>query len=315
MTLDPQARALLEGLAAQGMKSFEEMSVEEARQTGHAFIALEGEAEPVGEVIEKAIPVAGGEIPLRIYVPTGAGPHPIVMYFHGGGFVFGDLEVVDKVARSLSNAAQASVISVGYRLAPEHRFPAAPEDCYAATKWAVDNALELGLDATRIAVSGDSAGGNLATVVAMLARDRQGPKIAYQLLLYPVTDARKDPGLRYPSRTAYGSGYLLSSAAMEWFFSHYFINADDASNPLASPITGVLTGLPPATVVTAGYDPLHDEGRSYADALSQAGVPVKYLPNPSMIHGFMWLMGGIGHTRSVFDEAGRHLRDAFTPQQ
>ena len=315
MALDPQAKALLDGLAAQGMKGFEEMSVEEARQTGYAFIGLQGDAEPVGNLIEKSIAVAGGEIPLRIYLPAGAGPHPIVMYFHGGGFVFGDLEVVDKVARSLSNAAHAAVVSVGYRLAPEHRFPTATEDCYAATQWAVVNASALGLDAARIAVSGDSAGGNLATVVAMMARDRQGPKIAYQLLIYPVTDCLPDSSKRYPSRIDNGCGYLLTSAAMEWFFSHYFSTPGDAENPLASPIRGVLSKLPPATVITAGFDPLHDEGKAYADALSDAGVSVKHLPNPSMIHGFMWLMGAIGHARGVFDEAGRHLRDVFAQPQ
>jgi len=313
MTLDPQAKALLDGLAAQGMKGFEEMSVEEARQTGYAFIGLEGDVEPVGNCIDKVVAVAGVEIPLRIYLPAGAGPHPIVMYFHGGGFVFGDLEVVDKVARSLSNASHAAVVSVGYRLAPEHRFPTATEDCYAATQWAVDNAPALGLDATRIAVCGDSAGGNLATVVAMMARDRQGPKIAYQLLIYPVTDAMPDMTGKYPSRIANGSGYLLTSAAMDWFFSLYFVVPDDAVRPYASPIRGVLSGLPPATVITAGFDPLHDEGKAYADALGDAGVPVKYLPNAGMIHGFMWLMGALGHARGVFDEAGRHLRAAFAP--
>ncbi len=315
MSLDLQAKALLDGLAAQGMKGFEEMSVEEARQTGYAFIGLQGDAEPVGNLIEKSIAVAGGEIPLRIYLPAGAGPHPIVMYFHGGGFVFGDLEVVDKVARSLSNAAHAAVISVGYRLAPEHRFPTAPEDCYAATCWAVENGPTLGLDEARIAVSGDSAGGNLAAVVAMMARDRQGPKIAYQLLIYPVTDARPDTTNQYPSRIDNGRGYLLTSAAMDWFFSHYLVTPDDAANPLASPIRGVLSKLPPATVITAGFDPLHDEGKAYADALSDAGVAVKYLPNAGMIHGFMWLMGAISHARDVFDEAGCHLRDAFAQPQ
>ncbi len=311
MTLDPQAKALLDALAAQGMKGFEEGTVEEARQKAYAFIGLEGDAEPVATCIDQIIPVAGGEIPLRIYVPAGTGPHPIVMYYHGGGFVFGDLEVVDKVARSLSNAAQAAIVSVGYRLAPEHRFPTAAEDAYAAMTWAVANASALGLDATRLAVSGDSAGGNLAAVVAMMARDKHGPNIAHQLLIYPVTDARPDTAGRYPSRIQNATGYLLTSAAMEWFFSHYFTSADDAANPLASPICGELSGLPPATVITAGFDPLHDEGKAYADALHNAGVPVKYLPNDSMIHGFMWLAGVIGHARSVFNEAGRHLREAL----
>ena len=312
MELDPQAQALLDGLAAQGMKDFVDMSVDEARQTAHAFIGLQGEEEPVGKIIDKMIPVPEGEIPIRIYLPTGSEPHPIVMYFHGGGFLFGDVIVVDKVARSLCNTSGAAVISVGYRLAPEHRFSTAPEDCYAATQWAADNASALGLDAKRIAVCGDSAGGNLATVVAMMARDRDGPRIVYQLLFYPVTDSRSDTEGRYPSRVNNGTGYLLTSATMDWFFSHYFIDRMEADHPLASPILGDLQDLPPATVVTAGFDPLHDEGKAYADALSAAGVAVRYRPAPELIHGFIWLMGVIPQARTVFDEVGEHLRDAFS---
>ncbi len=311
MQIDAHAKALLEGLAAQGMKGFEEMTVAEARETAYAFVGLQGDAEAVANVSDESVPVAGGEIPVRIYRPEGAGPHPVVVYFHGGGFVFGDLEVVDKVCRSLSNASGAAVVSVGYRMAPEFRFPVAPEDCYAATCWTVQNAAHLGVDPDRLAVCGDSAGGNLATVVAMMARDRSGPKIVYQLLIYPVTDAVTDSSGKFPSRVENKEGYLLTSAAMEWFFSHYFSNPSDAENVFASPLRGKLAGLPPATVITAGFDPLRDEGDAYAKALRQAGVAVEHLPNPSMIHGFMWLMGAIGHTRSVFDQAGNHLRRAF----
>lgn len=311
MELDPQARALLDGLVAQGMKGFEEMTVAEARETAYAFIALEGDAEKVGRVTNESVAVADGEIPVRVYLPVGAGPHPAVVYFHGGGFVFGDLEVVDKVCRSLCNASGAAVVSVAYRMAPEYRFPVAPEDCYAATCWTVQNAARLGVDPSRLAVCGDSAGGNLATVVAMMARDRRGPKIVYQLLIYPVTDAVVDTAGKFPSRVANGKDYLLTSAAMEWFFSHYLSAPADAEKAYASPLRGTLAGLPPATVITAGFDPLRDEGDAYAAALGQAGVAVAHLPNPSMIHGFMWLMGAIGHTRVVFDQAGSHLRRAF----
>jgi acetyl esterase len=196
-------------------------------------------------------------------------------------------------------------------MAPEHRFPVAPEDCYAATCWVAQNATRLGLDANRLAVCGDSAGGNLATVVAMMARDRQGPHIVYQLLIYPVTDAVTDTVGAFPSRVENSKGYLLTSAAMDWFFGHYFAAQSDAENVYASPLRGNLSGLPPATVITAGFDPLRDEGNAYALALRQAGVAVEHLPNPTMIHGFMWLMGAIGHTRSVYDLAGSHLRRAF----
>ncbi len=308
MTLDAQAKGLLDALTAQGMKSFEQMTVPESRETAQAFIGLQGDAEAVGEISDETIAVAGGKIPVRIYRPTGAGPHPVMMYFHGGGFVFGDLGIVDKVCRTWCNAAQAAIVSVGYRKAPEHTYPTAAEDCYAATSWTVENAKRLGLDGQRIAVCGDSAGGNLATVVAMMARDRKGPKIVYQMLVYPVTDVGGD----YPSRTENGEGYMLTSAAMKWFIGHYLPNPGDAENAYASPIRGNLKGLPPATVVTAGFDPLRDEGDAYAKALSSAGVAVEHLRNPSMIHGFMWVMGVIGHARGVYDQAGQHLRRAFS---
>jgi acetyl esterase len=253
------------------------------------------------------VPISGGQIPVRIYRPGGAGPHPVIVYFHGGGFVFGDLEIVDKVCRSWSNAAQAAVVSVGYRLAPEHRYPTAPEDCYAATCWVAANAQRLGFDTARLVTCGDSAGGNLATVVAMMARDRKGPKIAYQVLVYPVTDAAHES----PSYVENGTGYLLTRASMVWFFDHYFSTPADRRAAYASPSLGDLSGLPPATVVTAGFDPLRDEGDAYALALSRAGIPVEHLRNPTMIHGFMWLMGAIGHTRSVYDQVGRTLQAVF----
>ena len=307
MTLDAQAKGLLEALTAQGMKSFEQMTVPESRETAQAFIGLQGEAEPVGDVSDEMVKVAGGEIPVRIYRPTGAGPHPVMMYFHGGGFVFGDLGIVDKVCRTWCNASGAAVVSVGYRKAPEHKFPVPLEDCYAATCWAVENAKRLSLDAKRVAVCGDSAGGNIATVVAMMARDRGGPKLCYQMLVYPVTDAGGD----YPSRIENGEGYMLTTAAMSWFLGHYFNKPGEAAEPYASPIRGKLAGLPPATVITAGFDPLRDEGDAYAAALERAGVPVQHMKNPTMVHGFFWLMGVIDHGRGVVEQAGKQLKSAF----
>jgi acetyl esterase len=304
MSLDPQVAGLLEAFKAQGLKSFEQMTVPESRETAMAFVGLEGEPETVADVSNHRVPVAGGENAVRIYKPAGAGPHPMVVYFHGGGFVFGNLDLVDKVARSLCAASGAAVVSVDYRKAPEHPYPTAPEDAYAALVWARENAARLGLDPNRIAVAGDSAGGNLAAVVSQMARDRKGPKIVHQVLVYPVTDA----GGSYPSRTENAEGYLLTSAAMDWFFDHYQPQVDQ---PYASPIKGDLKGLPPATVITAHFDPLRDEGDAYAQALEKAGVKVTHLPNPTMIHGFFWMKGVIGHTSSVYAKIGEQLKGAF----
>lgn len=308
MSLDPQVQGLLDAFKAQGLKSFEQMTVPESRETAMAFVGLEGDTEPVADVSNHRVPVAGGEIDVRIYRPAGAAPHPMLVYYHGGGFVFGNLDLVDKVARSLCNAAHAAVVSVNYRKAPEHPYPTAPEDAYAALVWARENAVELGLDPARIAVAGDSAGGNLAAVVAHMARDRKGPKIVHQVLIYPVTDAGGD----YPSRQENAEGYLLTQGAMDWFFGHYLTQpAQQVQQAYVSPIRGDLQGLPAATVITAGYDPLRDEGDAYAKALAGAGVAVDHVPNPTMIHGFFWMKGVIGHTQGVFDQIGKNLRRAF----
>lgn len=307
MSLDPQVKGLLEAFKAQGLKSFEEMTVPESRATAMAFVGLQGEEEPVAEVSSHQVPVAGGENTVRLYKPAGSGPLPVILYCHGGGFVFGNLDLVDKVARSLCKASGAAVLSVDYRKAPEHRFPTAPEDAYAALLWLQAHAAGLGLDPARIATAGDSAGGNIATVLTHMARDRQGPKIVHQLLVYPVTDA----GGSYASRVENAEGYLLTQAGMDWFFSHYFTQASQKEQVYASPIRGKLEGLPPATVITAGFDPLRDEGDAYADALARAGVAVSHLRNPTMIHGFFWMKGVIGHTSAVYEQVGRELKKAF----
>ncbi len=307
MSLDPQVRGLLDALKAQGLKGFEEMTVPESRATAQAFLGLQGDAEPVADVSNHSVAVKGGSIPVRVYRPAGTGPHPAVVYFHGGGFVFGDIDLVDKVARSLCNAAKATIVSVGYRKAPEHPYPTAPEDCYAALLWTSANAATLGVDAARIAVIGDSAGGNLAAVMTQMTRDRKGPKIVHQVLVYPVVDAGGD----YPSRTENAAGYLLTSKAMTWFFGHYFTKPGQSDEPYSSPIRGNLAGLPAATVITAGFDPLRDEGDAYAAALTKAGVKVDHIRNPTMIHGFFWMKGVIDHTAGVFEQIGANLRGAF----
>ncbi|QJY46786.1 alpha/beta hydrolase [Pseudonocardia broussonetiae] len=307
MTLDAQARGLLDAMAAQGAKDFAEMTVPEAREMGMAFIDLQGEPE-VAEVTDTVVPGPAGEIPVRVYRTAGDGPKPVILYFHGGGWVIGSIEVADKPCRLLATIVDAVVVSVGYRKAPEDVYPAAPDDCYAATAWVAEHASELGVDATRLVVAGDSAGGNLAAAVTLMARDRGGPAIAHQLLIYPAVDA----GGEYVSRVENGEGYLLTKSAMDWFYSHYLSSPTLVEDPYVSPLRAAShADLPPATVITAGFDPLRDEGDAYAAALSGAGVPVTHLQNPSMIHGFWWLAGAIGHTRGSYEEAGAAVRAAL----
>jgi acetyl esterase len=243
------------------------------------------------------MPVPGGEIGLRIYIPrpgTGDQPFPIVVHFHGAGFVAGDLDTHDSIARFLCRHADAVVIAVDYRLAPEHPFPAAVDDAYAAVEWAVEHAREFHGDARRIAVIGDSAGGNLAAVVCQLAKANNGPRIAFQVLVYPVVDFRLDA--TYPSREKFGGGdFFLSNRDMEFFRSCYLDDVPrHANDPRASPLLGTdLAGLPPALVVTAGCDPLHDEAKAYADRLAAAGVPVEHRCFETTVHACLSFAGAL----------------------
>jgi len=254
------------------------------------------------------IPVAGATIPARVFSPedTGKGRLPVLIYFHGGGWVLGDHADPDivRTCATLADAAGCVVVSVGYRLAPESKFPTAIEDAYASLVWVAQNAATLGGDGSKIAVSGDSAGGNLAAVVSLMARDRKGPTIALQVLVYPVTNHSFETG----SYKSCGAGYGLATEEMMWFWDHYLRNPSDGENAYASPVcAAVLAGLPPAVVLTAEYDPLRDEGEDYGMRLKQAGVPTKVLRYHGMIHGFFTLPFG-GEGRKDVAEA---LRDAF----
>src|SRR5438093_13283858 len=270
MPLDPEAKMLLEQLTAV-VRPFDELSVDEARAAIATLSAAAGEGEAVARVENRALPGPLGEIPVRVYTPEGRAPFPVLVYFHGGGWVIGSLETHDGICRHLANAAGAVVVSVDYRLAPEHPFPASGEDAYAATRWAADNAASFGGDPRRVAVGGDSAGGNLAAVVSLMARDRGGPPLVFQLLVYPVTDFSFDT----PSYSENAEGYLLSAESMRWFWGHYLADPADGKHPHASPLQAEnVRGLPPALVITAEYDPLRDEGEAYAARLKQAGVPV-----------------------------------------
>ncbi|MEJ2111938.1 MAG: alpha/beta hydrolase, partial [Acidobacteriota bacterium] len=269
MALDPQARAVLDQMAEMGDKPIEELTVKEARLASEALMAMQGSPEEVAEVKNLTVPGPGGDIPIRIYIPFGNEPFPVLVYFHGGGWVLGDIESTDGFCRTLANAVGCILVSVDYRLAPEHPFPSAVEDTYRATQWVAENAAGFGGDSSRIAVGGDSAGGNLAAVVAQIARDRGEPSIIFQLLIYPVTDGACDK----PSYTENGDGYFLTGAAMQWFWNHYVPQNIDRSHPHASPLRAQnFSRLPAALVITAEYDPLRDEGELYAERMRAAGV-------------------------------------------
>jgi len=228
--LDPQCEALLNQMAEMGAPPPETMSVEDNRALIVGIAEMSGPAEDLARVEDITVPGPAGDIPVRVYVPAGSGPFPTVVFFHGGGWVIGNIDTHDVPVRRLANLVPAVVVSVDYRLAPEHPFPAAPEDCYAATAWAAENIGRYGGDGSRLAVAGDSAGGNLAAVVAQMARDRGGPAIAFQLLVYPAVDAR----MTHASITENGDGYLLTKGFMEWFYGHYFDNEADAEEWLLS---------------------------------------------------------------------------------
>src|SRR5580658_4651852 len=281
--LHPEARVLLEMMDAQEAPPLESMDPAEARASRlEPMKMVGGQPEALGRVEDLSIPGPGGDLPVRLYASEHGGLRPALVYFHGGGFVFGNLDTHDAVCRALAKESGAVVIAVDYRLAPEHKFPAAVDDSYAATVWVAANAQRLGINAQRIAVGGDSAGGNLATVVAMRCRDAGGPALAAQVLIYPVTDVSS---FETGSHRELGEGYFLTRAGMEWFTGHYLASADHKRHPEASPLLAPnLRSLPPALVITAEFDPLRDEGEAYGKRLQDAGVPVTISRYPGMIH-------------------------------
>jgi acetyl esterase len=248
----------------------------------------------------------------RIYTPRQSSGEestgrPLLVFFHGGGWVVGDLETHDGLCRNLANAAGAVTVSVEYRRAPEHKFPAAAEDAYAAICWAAENARELGADPARLAVSGDSAGGNLAAVAALMARDRGGPQVAYQVLLYPITDCVFET----PSYREFADGHFLTRGAMRWFFQQYLTRPEEASQPYVSPLRAVsLAGLPPALVLTAECDVLRDEAEAYAARLKREGVSVEQIRAPGMIHGFLRRTDVFPQAHEMIALIGQRLKSA-----
>lgn len=311
MELDPQVRKFLDRLAAANLPPLDQRSAEYARSQMALSTKFLGRLPRVAQVRDLKIPGPGGDLAIRAITPLDAapGPLPIVAYYHGGGWVAGDLDSHEGVCRALANAAGAVVVSVDYRLAPEHPFPAAAEDAHAAIVWLAEHAAEIGGDPARLAVCGDSAGGNLAAVAALMARDRCGPTIALQVLIYPITDF----DLNTESYRLFAEGFHLTRSDMAWYWDQYAPDVNDRPLPYASPLRAEdLSGLPPALVVTAGYDVLRDEGESYARRLRESDTPVKLSRYEGMIHGFLRRYPFFDQGRIAIEEIGAELRRALS---
>src|SRR5215210_138310 len=310
MPLDPQARAYQDAVIALGGAPPRQMTPPEWRDQTTARRLHWGIApQPVANVEDHAVPTPDGDVPVRIFVPDTPGPLPILVWYHGGGWVIGSVDNSENTCRALANLTPCIVASVEYRLSPETKFPAGPEDCYAATRWVAEHGAELGGDPSRLAVGGDSAGGNLAAAIALMARDRGGPPIAFQLLVYPVTDYNFETS----SYREMAEGYGLTRDTMQYFWELYLADPADAANPLTSVLQADLAGLPPALVITAEYDPLRDEGDAYAAKLKAAGVPVEHAAYPGQIHGF-FNVGTMMQTGDVaVERAARSLATALAP--
>ena len=309
MPLHPQMKELMDRRDALGYGSNLEVSVEQARANSiEGRLAIPSDQEPVGEITERTIPGPGGDLPIRIYRPATEGPHSLIMLFHGGGWVVGNLDSEDSMSRGLVNRVNAVLVSVDYRMGPETRFPGAPEDCYAATVWAVEHADELGVDASNLAIAGTSAGGNLSASVAQIARDRGGPAIKHQVLFCPVIDYCFDR----PSYLENAEGYGLTRDVMIWFWEQYLGPDADGHNPYASPIRATdLSGLADTTVISAQYDPLLDEAADYAAALNAAGNDVTYTEYPGMTHGFNGSFGLLDAAVEACQEASKRILTSF----
>jgi acetyl esterase len=303
--LDPQVKYILEEAEALGLPAYQELSPAEARKQ---MLDLAPAVDPllsVKRVENCSIPGPDGEIPMRLYYPEGEPPFAVLVYFHGGGWVIGDLDTHHGFCHALAKTSGCLLVSVDYRLAPEHRFPAAIEDAYTATQWVAENADVIQADPARLAVAGDSAGGHLAAVVALVARDRKGPRIELQILIYPITDCN----FNTPSYIKNKEGYMLTRDLMKWFWGHFMEDESEANDPYASPLRAKnLSDLPPALIVTAEYDPLRDEGEAYGKRLQQAGVKVTISRYAGMIHAFIRMTAQLDKAKEALDEVAGTLR-------
>lgn len=308
MTLKPEVKLILEQLEQSGTSPIHELSPEEARN-GIAIEGLAGDRVELASVIDQSLDTNVGEVPVRIYTPVKSEETlPVFVYYHGGGWVIGNLESVDIPCRQIAAKSQCVVVSVDYRLAPEHKFPSAIDDSYAVIEWLISNAEELNIDASRIAVGGDSAGGNIAAAVSLKARDLGLNAIVQQVLIYPVTDYN----LKTSSYFDYADGYFLTKDTMQWFWNHYLNSDSDGESPYASPLKATnLKDLPPALVITAEYDPLRDEGEAYAKKLQEAKIPVQLKRYDGVIHGFFWMAGLLEEGADAIELVSNTLSKAF----
>ena len=311
MPLDPIMQAFLDQMAEQPSPKMRDLSAPEARMLFAGLMELAGPKDvPIGKVANLTCPGPAGDVPLRSYTPVApkAEALPTLVFFHGGGFVIGSLDTHDGLCRMIANEAGVRVIAVDYRLAPEHKFPAAIEDAYAALQFIEANAASLGVDANRLAVGGDSAGGNLAAVLTQMARDSGGPHLAFQLLCFPVTQI----GQETASLKKHAEGYFLERADLDWFFSAYLPAGADVKDAKISPLgASSFDGLPPAYMMVAEYDPLHDEGLLYAEKLKKAGVPCEVVDHNGLVHDFIYLQGVLPQAGPALKHASNALRTAL----
>ncbi|HVE27944.1 MAG TPA: alpha/beta hydrolase [Sporichthya sp.] len=307
MPLDPQIATVLAQAKAMGGKPVHQQTVAQARAALAMMCAMGGRSTAsLSDVVNRTVPGPAGEIPVRIYTPTADGPFGVLVFFHGGGFVLGDLQTHDGVCRELAAGAGCVVVATHYRLAPEHQYPAAADDCEAVTRWVHENAASLNVDPARLAVGGESAGGNLAAVVAQRLRNSGGPALAGQLLVYPAARLTGEP---QGSMLENAEGYFLEVKDMEWFLGAYLADPSHATLPDASPgFAEDLSGLPPALVITAEYDPIRDDGEWYGEALREAGVDVTISRYDGAIHGFWNFFGMLKVGRQAMDESIDWLR-------
>lgn len=308
MGLDSQVEDLLATFAAQGMRTFDQMSVPEARMVTMAFRDLQGPEVEVENIQDLVIPGPAGRLPIRLYRPRSEGVLPAIVYYHGGGWVVGNIEVVDRPCRTLANLSGCIVVSVEYRLSPETKYPGPLDDCWVALEWLRKNGKQLGIDSNRIIVSGDSAGGNLAAVVALKVRNVSANGLVGQILVYPVIAPLV--GYSFQSYTDNGEGYLLTKGAMEWFWDHYLQDNDDIKNPDICPLDETnLSELPPTFIATAEFDPLRDEGEEYAQRLKGAGVRTVIKRYDGMIHGFLWMAGVVDAGMTLLNDMATQAKE------
>lgn len=306
MPLNRQVAEMLDKRREDPTPPLYELSLAQARASDLASIKAGGGPQVrVGKTCDLTLPGPGGDLPARIYRPSGEGPFPVLLYLFGGGWTLGTLDTCDGVCRNLCADASCLVMSVQYRRAPEHRFPAAPQDCYAAACWLAAHAAEFGGDPQRLGVGGDSSGGNLSAAVTLMARDRGGPPIRCQVLVYPNTDYRADT----PSRREIEDRAMFNCHSVDWYWGHYLAGPADGDNPLASPLRAAsLRGLPSALVISAEYDPLRDEAEAYAHRLQAEGVPAVLTRYDGMVHGFFTMSGVLDDARAALRQVSGFLR-------